>query len=142
MPDRYVKIVLTVIALELFWIAAQDAGMLLSAQTASAPAAQTQKAPAPAAQAAKPPAPAQPPQPLPVIITGIEIAEPGRGSTDPRAALPIYSARTLTVGVEHPLAVVATGRLTVEADKPLPIRADEPISVRSVPYTPGKTPGE
>jgi hypothetical protein len=30
----------------------------------------------------------------------------------------------------------------VEADKPLLIEADRPLPVQSVPYTPGKTPGE
>jgi hypothetical protein len=137
MPDRYLRIVLTVIALELFWIGVKDFATPASAQAsvpAQAPAAQ-----APAAPQAQPAAPTPTPQPLPVVITGINLDPAGLNE---RSLLPIYSARTLKVDSDRPIPVVGAGPFTVQTDKPLPIRADRPIQVESVPYKPGRTPGE
>src|SRR4030095_17094987 len=66
MSDRYLRIVLTVIALELFWIGVKDFATPLGAQQARAQAPNAQTVPqAPAA------APVATPQPLPVVLTCI-----------------------------------------------------------------------
>jgi hypothetical protein len=130
MNDRYLKTILTIIALELLWLGVKDIGVPLSAQARATQAA--------AAQAA-----AQPGAPQPVIIRGIEITDPRAVMPIAAAApLPITSARALLVDVDRPLPIVGTAPLKVEADKPLPIVAERPLLVQSVPYTPGKTPGE
>jgi hypothetical protein len=116
MSDRYLKAILTVIALELLWIGAKDAVTPLGAQ-----------APAPAAQAAAQPAPAVT-MPMPVVIRAIEIDAPTRG------ALPVYSAL--------PLGVEVSGPVKIEADQPIQVRAEQPLPVRSVPYEPARKPGE
>jgi hypothetical protein len=150
MTDRYIKIVLTVIALELFWIGAKDLGTGVAAQAAPARAGQAAPAragqapqPAQAQQPAPPAQPSKPLQPVPVVITGIELQDPPANAAHPtRAALPIYAVRMLKVDADRPLAVVGAAPMKVEADKPLPVKSDEPLTVRSVPYTPGRTPGE
>ena len=129
MSDRYMKVILTVIALELLWIGVKDIGTPASAQTA---AAQQQAVPAS------------------VIIRGIDIINPAVNAADParsalpvyaRAAVPVYSSQTLKVDADRPLAIVGAAPLKVEADKPLPIEAPRPLKVE-IPYTVGKTPGE
>ena len=141
MPDRYLRIVLTVIALELFWIGVKDFATPVGAQQARAQAPNAQGAPqAPAT------APVPTPQPLPVVVTGIDI-DPARITT--RSLLPVYSARTLKIeadrpikiDADRPIPVVGAGPFTVQTDKPLPIRTDKPLQIESVPYKPGLTPG-
>jgi hypothetical protein len=107
MKDRYLKVILTIIAVELLWLGVKDIGTPVSAQAG----------------------------PQPVVITGIAL-------TDPRGALPVLSAAPLLVDVDRPLPIVGAAPLKVEADKPLPIEAARPLLVQSVPYTPGRTPGE
>jgi hypothetical protein len=125
MSDRYIKAILTVIAIELLWIGVKDIATPVAAQQA------VQPTPIVAAQA------------LPVVIRGIELANPSR-PVDSRGALPIYAAQTLNVDAERPLPVVSTAPLKIENDrnKPLYIDATRPLPVQSAPYTPGKTPGE
>jgi hypothetical protein len=122
--DRYVKFILTVIALELAWIGLKDG------------------APAVVAQA----------QPTPVVIRGIEIAGPeggflpvalvgsyrripagARDAVGPLTA-EVSTERALRVETDRPLDVIVQGAVKVEADRPL--------RVESVPYRPGRGPGE
>jgi hypothetical protein len=128
MSDRYIKAILTVIALELLWIGAKDIGTPASAQTATV----------------------QQTAPTSVIIRGIDIINPAPNGADParsalpvyaRAAVPVYSSQTLKVDADRPLAIIGAAPLKIEADKPLPVEAPKPLRVE-IPYTPGKTPGE
>jgi hypothetical protein len=131
MPDRYLKIVLTVIALELFWLGIKDIGTPAAAQVTKAAA--------------------QPAEPMPVVIKAIDITDPERIAADPTRStmpvyatreMPVYSSRTLKIDADRPLAIVGAAPLKVQADKPLPVEADKPLPVESAPYKPGRTPGE
>ena len=123
--DRYVKVVLTVIALELFWIGIRDTAPRVSAQ----------------AQAA-----------TPVIIRGIEVSGPeagflpvavvggyrqvpsrARDAVD-RLTTEITTDRAIRVEADRPLDVTVQGTVRVEAERPLRIEA--------VPYTPAQRPGD
>ena len=148
--DRYVKIILTIIAAELLWIGLKDGATPVVAQAQRAPTS--------------------------VVITGIELsgpeagflpvavvggyrripaaareavdrltaggdghrARPGPGAReghpvgDPGTAERYY--RTLRVETERPLDVAVQGTVRVTAERPL--------RVESVPYTPSKGPGE
>ena len=122
--DRYVKIILTIIAAELLWIGLKDG------------------APAVVAQA----------QPQGVVIRGIDISGPeagflpvavvgsyrripaaSRDSVD-RLTTEITSDRAINVETARPLDVTVQGTVRVTAERPL--------RVESVPYTPSKGPGE
>ena len=128
MSDRYLKIVLTVIAVELFWLGVKDIGIPLRAQ---------QPAAAQAAQPGQPPAKTPPAQaPMPVVIKAIEIETPVRG------ALPVYSAMPLSVEVTGPVRIEADEPIAIVTNTPLKVEADRPLPVESVPYTPAKKPGE
>jgi hypothetical protein len=136
MSDRYMKIILTVIALELLWIGVKDIGTPASAQ---APTAQQQAAAS------------QQVAPLPVVIRGIDIINPAANADVARSALPVYarasvpvySSQTLKVDADRPLAIVGAAPLKIEADKPLPVEAPagKPLRVE-IPRTVGLTPGE
>jgi hypothetical protein len=93
--DRYVKIVLTVIAIELFWIGVRDIAPPVSAQA---------QAPAPVTAA-----------PTAVVIRGIDIDGQDLG------VLPVVAARPLRVDDSRGLAV--RGTVTVQADRPLPVES-------------------
>jgi hypothetical protein len=97
MSDRYLKIILTVIALELLWIGVKDLGTPLGAQ-------------APATQAAALATP------MPVVIKAVEIDSTTRG------ALPVSSARPLGVEVSGPVKIEADQPIRVEVERPLPVR--------------------
>lgn len=92
--DRYVKIILTVIAIELFWIGVRDVAPPVSAQ-----------------------AQAQAPEPAPtsVIIRGIDID--GQDVN----VLPVVAGRPLRVDDSRGIAV--HGTVTVEAQRPLPVES-------------------
>jgi hypothetical protein len=124
--DRYVKVVLTIIALELFWIGIKD--------TAPAVSAQAQ------------------PAPTPVVIRGIEVDGPesgflpvaivggyrqipqrARNAVD-RLSADITADRAIRVESERPLDVTVQGTVRVEAERPL--------KIESVPYTPAQRPGD
>lgn len=107
MNDRYLKVILTIIAVELLWLGVKDFGTPVSAQAGAQP----------------------------VVIAGVAIK-------DPRVALPVVAAAPLVIDVERPLPIIGAAPLKVEADKPIRVEADKPLSVQSVPYTPGRTPGE
>ena len=116
MSDRYIKAILTVIALELLWIGARDIGTPVSAQTTAA----------------------QQTTPTPVVIKAIDITSPAPNGGDParsalpvyaRSTFPVYSSQTLKVDADRPLAVVSAAPLKIEADRPLPIEAPRPLRV-------------
>jgi hypothetical protein len=123
--DRYVKVVLTVIALELFWIGIKDTAPPVSAQ----------------AQAA-----------TPVVIRGIEVGGPEAGflpvavvggyrqipsrarEAVDRLTTEITADRAIRVEADRPLDVTVQGTVRVEAERPL--------RIESVPYTPAQRPGD
>lgn len=125
MSDRYLKGVLTVIALELLWLGVKDLGTPLNAQVNRG-------------------------EGTPVIIRGVETELPIviqgvqlRGRMP--GALPIYGASggdPVAVSAQNPLPVEAPRPLPIMGSVPLRIQADRPIPVTNVGYTPGQRPGE
>ena len=115
MGDRYLKAILTVIALELLWLGVKDIGTPIAAQ---ANAAQANAAP------------------LAVIIRGIEM----RGRLP--NAIPIYDPEPITITTTRPLPIEAPRPIPIQGSVPLRIEADRPIPVINVGYTPGAKPGE
>jgi hypothetical protein len=122
--DRYLKAVLTLIALELGWIALTLSGSPVSAQQ-------------------------QPQQGTPVVITGIALQQSsdylpvgvlGQVRNAPAAFQPIAATirndRTNAVPVSLPLP------LDVRAVGAIRIDSDRPIKVENVGYTPAQRPGE
>ncbi|HEY6507016.1 MAG TPA: hypothetical protein VIY56_03330 [Vicinamibacterales bacterium] len=124
--DRYVKTILTIIAVELLWIGLKDGAPTVVAQAQ--------------------------PAPVPVIIRGIEVAGPesgflpvamvgsyrripasARDAVDPLTT-EVTTERALRVETDRPLDVTVQGTVKVEADRPL--------RIESVPYTPARGPGE
>jgi hypothetical protein len=124
--DRYVKVVLTVIALELFWIGLKDTAPGVSAQAQ--------------------------PAPTPVVIRGIDVSGPeagflpvavvggyrqipsrARDAVD-RLSAEVTTDRPIRVESERPLDVTVQGTVRVEAERPL--------KVESIPYTPAQRPGD
>jgi hypothetical protein len=99
MTDRYLKAILTVIAIELLWLGVKDVGTPLAAQATPAPAR--------------------------VIVTGVEIDTATRGALPMFSALPLTVEITRPVKIEAdtPVAVSIGGPLKVEADLPLPVRS-------------------
>jgi hypothetical protein len=122
--DRYLKAILTVIALELLWLGVKDLGTPVNAQVN---------------RDATPVVIRGVEGDLPIVIQGIQM----RGRMP--GALPIYGA---TGG--EPVAVSAPTPLPIEAPRPIPImgsvplriQADRPIPVTNVGYTPSQRPGE
>ena len=121
MTDRYLKVILTVIALELLWIGVKDLGTPLAAQATRPPSAAAAKAPA---------------APIPVVIKAVEMDAP------PRGAMPIYSTAPLSVEVTLPVKIEADQPIAIVGGGPVKVEADKPIPVETVRYVPGKTPGE
>ena len=121
MTDRYLKIVLTVIAIELGWLAINQHAAPVAAQAQAG--AQAQAAP------------------TPVVIRGINMAYTGSG----RDALPsaIVESRTpVKVEADRPLPVEAPRPLRVEAAGAVRIYSDQVLKVENVGYTPARRPGE
>src|SRR5688500_19006886 len=115
MSDRYLKIVLTVIAVELGWLAIN--------QHAAPVAAQAQAAP------------------TPVVIRGIDVRYTGSG----RDALPISVVGAVTpikVEADRPLPIEAPRPIRVEAAGSIRITSDQVLKVENVGYTPARRPGE
>src|SRR5262245_21493334 len=115
--DRYLKVVLTVIALELGWIAIKDATVTVSAQRGQ-----------PAAVA---------PAPTPVVISGIDLGPERRTSlpvtlTGNNAVVRVVSERPLQL--EQPIII--------QNDRPLLVEtASRPLLVQSVPASSSPLPG-
>ena len=113
---RYLKIILTIIAVELLWLGVRDMAPAVSAQAAATR----------------------------VVIEGVEL-EGGAlpvaiaGQTMNAGRMPL---RPLQVGISGVVPIEARGVVKIEADRPIKIEADRPLRVESVPYTPGARPGE
>ena len=132
MTDRYLKIILTVIALELFWLGVKDIGTPVAAQAQAA--AQSNRIA------------------TPVVITGVNMQ--GRVMD----ALPIYEVEPLAVATTRPVVIDATRPVVIEAVRPIQIEAirpipirgsvplkievDRPLPVENVGYKPSNRPGE
>ena len=122
--DRYVKIVLTVIALELFWIGLSSVAPAVSAQ---APQAVT-----------------------PVIIRGIELSGANAGFLPvtvvgsfrqiPDASRPTIRPLAAEITATGPLRIYEVRPLKVEIDRPLVVKTERPLQVENVGYTATPTP--
>ena len=115
MSDRYMKIVLTVIAVELGWLAINQHTAPVAAQ---APAA-----------------------PTPVIIRGVDMRYAGSG----RDALPITlvaAQAPIEVQANRPLPIEAPRPIRVEAAGTVRITSDQVLKVENVGYVPARRPGE
>jgi len=112
--DRYLRILLTVIAIELLWLGLKDVAPAVSAQA----------------------------EPTRVVIASVEggflpVALAGQTATAGRNPL-----RPIQIGIAGTVAIEARMPLKIEADRPLKVEADRPLKVEAVPYTPGARPGE
>src|SRR5574341_995586 len=119
--DRYLKIILTIIAVELLWLGVKDTAPSVAAQAAATP----------------------------VVIKAIEID--GGGQFLPVAIVGSYRQvppgtnrviQPLTTRVDGIAMGAADRPLKVETDRPLKIEADRPLKVENVGYTPGQKPGD
>lgn len=115
--DSYLKIVLTVIALELAWLGVRDLAVPVAAQNAATP----------------------------VVITGIQLNQ-NDGTHLPVVVLGSARQvpPPLTPSVERLITRMAVPAqpLKVEIDRPVKVEADKPLRVDQVRYTPGDRPGE
>jgi hypothetical protein len=115
MTDRYLKIILTIIALELGWIGFNQTMPPVSAQGNATP----------------------------VILRGIDLGSPdaylpvgvvGAYRQVPPSAIPTMDRLTVRVDASAPL--------NVRTIAPVEIDNRKPIKVENVGYTPGQKPGE
>jgi hypothetical protein len=117
MSDRYLRIVLTVIALELGWMALKDAAVQVSAQN----------------------------QFTPVVIRAIDLQCPGNDVNCRETSLPVNIMRAnnpLRVTADTPLQVDARGIVRIRADQPMLVETgDRPLLIQSVPATSAPRPG-
>jgi len=90
--DRYTKVVLTVIAVELLWLGVRDLAPPVSAQAGAAP---TQ-----------------------VIIRGIDMNQVGSAYLP----VGIVASRPVKVEADQALRVEVQGAVKVEADRPIPVQ--------------------
>jgi hypothetical protein len=119
--DRYLRTVLTVIALELLWLGLKDMTPAVSAQ----------------------------PQATRVVITGVEIE--GAGSLRSFVPVAIAGAYgqlppgvplgPLSTRITGDITAVVRGPVRIQADRPLKVEADRPLPVENVGYTPRERPG-
>jgi hypothetical protein len=112
--DRYLRIILTIIAIELLWLGLRDLAPTVVAQG----------------------------EPMRVVIASVDggflpVALAGQTATAGRNPL-----RPIQVGITGDVSVQARTALKIEADRPLKVEADRPLKVESVRYTPGERPGE
>ena len=120
--DRYLKVILTIIAVELLWLGLRNVASPVSAQAA----------------------------PTPVVITGVQIDRPDGGFLPVAVAgsfrqIPdsFRSAlEPLHVQISGSVPIEARAPLKIEADRPLKIESDRPLKVESVDYTPKSRPGD
>ena len=119
--DRYLKIILTVIAVELLWIGVQSTAAPVAAQADATP----------------------------VVIKGIEIDGAG-GAFLPVAIVGSYREAPRGVRTIQPLTTRIDGiamspadrPLKMETDRPIKVETDRPLKVENVDYTPRQRPGE
>jgi len=125
--DRYLKIILTVIAIELGWLGVKDVAVPVSAQQAQP----SQQAPSS--------------QPTPVVIRGIDLPCQGNAPECREASLPVAVTRStvpLRVTADVPLAVEARGTVRIRQDQAIVVETGErPLLVQSVPPTAAPRPG-
>jgi len=115
MADRYLRIVLTVIAIELAWIGLRDTSVHVSAQ-------QNERL-------------------TPVVIRGIEI--PCDGSPNCREnSLPVRANSPIRIVADGPLPVDARGIVRIRTDQPMIVETRErPLLIQSVPAGTAPRPG-
>ena len=119
---RYIKFILTIIALELLWL-----GAMQSAPPAAAQATATR-----------------------VIIAGVQMDTGTEGFVPVGIvggyrAIPETAAKTLqpfSTRVDGDVTIQARAPLRVVVNEPLKIATDQPLLVRQVDYTPRARPGE
>jgi hypothetical protein len=124
--DRYVKTILTIIALELLWIGLKDGAPPVVAQAQVAP--------------------------TPVIIRGIEIAGPESGwlpvavvgsyKRVPASARDAVDPLTTAITADRALKMETDRPIDVTVQGPVKVEADRPLRIESVPFTLQKGPGE
>jgi hypothetical protein len=111
--DRYLKIILTVIAIELAWLGVKDLAPGVAAQAAATP----------------------------VVITGVQI-EGNDGGFVPVAVVGGYRNIPRGNGLLQPLTTRIEGPVAVDLPMPVKVEADVPLPVQQVDYTPRVRPGE
>ena len=120
--DRYLKVILTVIAIELGWLGVKDVAVPVSAQ-------QTQ----------------QNPQLTSVVIRGIDLPCQGNFINCRETALPVSLTRTtvpVRVTADTPLPVDARGTVRIRQDQAIIVETgDRPLLIESVPPTGAARPG-
>jgi hypothetical protein len=130
--DRYLKVILTIIAIELLWIGVKSAAPPVAAQAATQNAAQGDA--------------------MPVVITGVNIDRPGDAYL-PVAIVGNYrqvppgraqreNLQQLTTRIDGQVLLNTSQPVRITADRPLKIEADRPLKVENVAYTAGQRPGE
>jgi Flp pilus assembly protein CpaB len=128
LSDRYVKIVLTVIAIELGWLGVKDVAVPVSAQQTQ----QAQQAP-------------QNQQLTPVVIRGIDLPCQGNLINCRETSLPVSLTRTnapVRVTADTPLPVDARGTVRIRQDQAFIVETgDRALLVQSVPPTAAPRPG-
>jgi hypothetical protein len=123
--DRYLKIILTVIAIELGWLGVKDMAAPVSAQQAQ----QTQ----------------QSQQPTSVIIRGVDLPCQGNALNCRETSLPVSLTRAtvpMRVTVDAPLPVDARGTVRIRQDQAIVVETgDRPLLIQSVPPSAAPRPG-
>ena len=121
--NRYVRVILTVIALELGWIALKDTAVPVSAQRG------------------------QQTEPTPVVIRGIDLPCTGPASyaNCREIFLPVAITQansSMRVVADPPLQVDARGLIRIRADQPIVVETrDRPLLIQSVPAGTAARPG-
>jgi hypothetical protein len=118
--DRYMKLILTVIAIELGWLAIQGSAVPVAAQRGAAPTQVVIKG-----------VELMPRETLPVSVINTNGSLPVT-LTGNNAVVPVMSGRPLQI--EQPLII--------QADRPLPVETgSRPLLIQSMPPTPSARPG-
>lgn len=121
--NRYVRVILTIIALELGWIALKDTAVPVSAQRG------------------------QQAEPTPVVIRGIDLPCTGPASyvNCREVFLPVAITQanpSLRVVADPPLQVDARGLIRIRAEQPIVVETREkPLLIQSVPAGTAPRPG-
>ena len=127
--DRYLKGILTIIAIELGWLAVAQSGIAVRAQ--APPSAQAQQTP-----------------PTPVVITGIDMRDQSflpvgvLGQVRNVPARLTASFQPVRIEAPQPLDVRTVTTVRVDAVRPFKIESDRPLKVENVGYVPAQRPGE